>query len=107
MRHFTIALLAGAGAIFASGAIAAPMTNGMYGAKTGSDIEHVRMVCDESGRCYRSRGARRVVVQDGSYAYAPRRQYRERGYYNDGPGVGVYGGAPGVGVTIGVGRDRW
>lgn len=105
MRHFTIALLAGAGALLAGAASAAPMTNGISGAKTGSDIEHVRMVCDEYGRCYRTRGARRVVVQDDSYAYAPRR-YRERGYYNEGPSVGVYG-APGVGVSIGVGRDRW
>ncbi len=105
MRHFTIALLAGASALFAGSAIAAPMTNSISGVKTGSDIEHVRMVCDESGRCYRTRGARRVIVQDDSYAYAPRRRYRERGYYNEGPGVGVY--APGVGIGIGVGRDRW
>jgi hypothetical protein len=106
MRHFTIALLAGAGALFAGSAVAAPITNGISAAKAGSDIEHVRMVCDESGRCYRTRGARRVVVQDDSYAYAPRRQYRQRGYYNEGPSVGVYG-APGVGVSIGVGRDSW
>ncbi len=105
MRYFTVALLAGAGALLASSAIAAPVTNGISGAKTGSDIEHVRMVCDEYGRCYRTRGARRVVIQDDSYAYAPRREYRERGYYNEGPGVGIY--APGVGIGIGVGRDRW
>ncbi|HAO43867.1 MAG TPA: hypothetical protein DEA80_07615 [Afipia sp.] len=104
MRHFTIALLAGASALFAGSAIAAPITN-ISGVKTGSDIEHVRMVCDESGRCYRTRGARRVIVQDDSYAYAPQRRYRERGYYDEGPGVGVY--APGVGIGIGVGRDRW
>ena len=71
MRYFTIALLAGAGALFASGAMAAPITNGISGAKTGSDIEHVRTVCDENGRCYRSRGARRVIVQEDSHAYAP------------------------------------
>ena len=106
MRHFTIALLAGAGALLAGGAIAAPMTNGISGVKTGSNVEHVRMVCDEHGRCYRTRGARRAVVQDDSYAYAPRRQYRERGYYNEGPSVGVYG-TPGVGVSIGVGHGRW
>ena len=106
MRHFTIALLAGAGALLAGGAIAAPMTNGISSVKTGSNVEHVRMVCDEHGRCYRTRGARRVVVQDDSYAYAPRRQYGERGYYNGGPSVGVYG-APGVGVSIGVGHGRW
>ena len=106
MRHFTVALLAGAGAILASGAIAAPMTNGVSGVKTGSDIEQVRTVCDESGRCYRSRGARRVVVREDSYAYSPRREYRERRYYNDdGPSVGIR--APGVDVGIGVGRDRW
>ena len=108
MRQFTVALLAGAGAIFASGAVAAPMTNGISGVKAGSDIEHVRTVCNENGRCYRSRGARRVIVEDDSDAYAPRRgyrEYRERRFYNDGPGVGIR--APGVDVDIGVGHDRW
>lgn len=105
MRHFTVALLASAGALLASSAIAAPVMNGSSGAKAGSDIEQVRMVCDENGRCYRSRGARRVIVQDDSYAYAPRRRYRERSYYNESPGVGVY--APGIGVGIGVGGGRW
>lgn len=104
MKHFTVALLAGAGALLASSAIAAPVSNSISGARAGSDIEQVRMVCDESGRCYRSRGARRVIVQEDSYAYAPRR-YRERGYYDERPAVGVY--APGIGVGIGVGRDRW
>ena len=106
MKRFTLALLAGAGALLAGSATAAPVTNGISGVKTGSEIAHVRLVCDENGRCYR-RGARRVVVREDSYGYAPQRQYRERGYYNEGPGVGVYGGSPGVGVTIGVGRDRW
>lgn len=105
MRHFTIALLAGAGALLASSAIAAPITNGISGLTNGSDIQRVRMVCDEYGRCYQTRGARRVVVQDDSYAYAPRREYRDRRYYNESPGVGVY--APGVDVTIGAGRNRW
>jgi hypothetical protein len=79
--------------------------NGNPGAKAASDIEQVRLVCDRSGRCYQPRGARRVIVQEGSYAYAPRRHYRERGYYNESPGVGVY--APGIGVGIGVGGSRW
>ena len=40
-------------------------------------------------------------------AYAPRERYIERrGYYDDGPRVGV-GVAPGVGVSVGIGGGRW
>jgi hypothetical protein len=57
-------------------------------------------------RCWRERGARRVIVED-SYGYAPRERYIERrGYYDDGPRVGV-GVGPGVGVSVGVGGGRW
>ena len=104
MKYFTLAMVAGAGALLASSAFAAPLNMGSSGVTAGSDIEQVRTVCDEYGRCYRSRGARRVIIQDNSYGYAPRRRYYDR-RYDDGARVGV--GVPGVGVSIGVGRDRW
>ena len=48
-----------------------------------------------------------MIVED-SYGYAPRERYIERrGYYDDGPRVGVGIGGPGVGVSVGVGGGRW
>jgi hypothetical protein len=71
----------------------------------------VRLVCDDSGRCYRSRGSRRVVIQQGyddSYNYAPRERYIERrSYYDDQPRSGIGFGAPGVSIGVGVGNGRW
>ena len=108
MKKFAITLLASAGVLAAGGAFAADTflraeENGV----TNLPIVQVRMVCDEYGRCYRARGSRRVVIQQGyddSYAYAPReRYYDRRGYYDDGPRVGVGIG----GVSIGVGGNRW
>jgi hypothetical protein len=73
-------------------------------------IENVRLVCDEAGRCYRTRGGRRVVEReygDSYNYYAPRERYIERrGYYDDGPRVGIGVGPGGVGVGVGVG-PRW
>ena len=99
MNKIIISLAIGAGALFATAASAAPLSNG---------IENVRMVCNEDGRCWRERGPRRVVVED-SYGYAPRERYIERRGYDDGgydrgPSVGV--GPGGVGVGFGVG-PRW
>ncbi len=111
MRIFTIALLASAGTLFASGAFAAPMTNGYSGAKAESAIEQVRLSC-RHGRCNQSRGSRRVVVQQRygetrqyEQTYAPRERYIEqRRYYNDEPRSGVGISAPGVSVGIGTNR---
>ncbi len=67
MRTFTIALLAGVGALAAaSGAKAADIyTTSEY---TSPDlIQEVRLVCDDAGNCYRTRGGSRVIVRD-SYA---------------------------------------
>jgi hypothetical protein len=114
MKNAVISLAFGAGALFASAATAAPLSSGamMF---PDSAIENVRLVCDEYGRCYRSRSGRRVVIQQqygDSYNYVPRDRYIERrgyyggGYYNDGPSVGIGVGPGGVGVGVGVG-PRW
>jgi len=109
MKTFAIALLAGVGALAAaSGARASDIyTSSEY---TNPDlVQQVRLVCDDAGRCYRTRGGARVVVRD-SYNYMPRERYYERRTYHrdwdDGPRAGVGIRAPGVSVGVGVG-DRW
>ena len=106
MRKIAIGLLAGAGALLTGSANASDIyTTSEY---TNSDlVQQVRMVCDDSGRCYRTRGGDRVVVRD-SYNYAPRERYIEHRRYrdwDDGPRVGIR--APGVSVGVGVDNDRW
>ena len=105
MNKIVIALALGAGSLLATAASAAPLTNGIV-AVPDNGIENVRMVCNEYGRGGRERGPRRVIVED-SYGYAPRERYIERrGYYDDGPRVGIGVGPGGVGVGVGVG-PRW
>jgi hypothetical protein len=114
MRNAVISLAIGVGALVSSGANAAPLSVSPSMA-SNTNVENVRLVCDESGRCYRTRGGQRVVVERGygdSYNYAPRERYIERrgyydgGYYDNGPSVGIGVGPGGVGVGVGVG-PRW
>jgi hypothetical protein len=113
MKNVVISLAIGAGALFASAASAAPLPSGLS-TLPDSAIENVRLVCDQYGRCYRSRGGRRIVIQQeygDSYDYAPRERYIDRrgyddGYYNGGPSVGVDVGPGGVGIGFGAG-PRW
>ena len=101
MKKLAISLMAGAGALLASSAFAAPLSNGIT-ALPDSSIEQVRMVCNENGRCWRERSERRVVVRE-SYGYDRGRAYGRRGY-DDGRRDGVAIRAPGVSVGIGTGR---
>lgn len=101
MQKLAIALMAGAGALFATAASAAPLSSGMT-VLPDSNIEQVRMVCNENGRCWRERGERRVIIRD-SYGYAPRERYYERRGYEDRGGIGIR--APGV--SVGIGTDRY
>ncbi|MBN8992976.1 MAG: hypothetical protein J0H42_32475 [Rhizobiales bacterium] len=110
MKKLIVSLAIGASALLASGANAAPLSNGIA-VMPDNGIENVRMVCDEYGQCYRTRGGRRVVVEqsygDSYNYYAPRERYIERrGYYDSGPSVGIGIGPGGVGVGVGVG-PRW
>lgn len=109
MRTFTIALLAGVGALAAVGSAKA---SDLYTSSEYSNpdlLQQVRLVCDDAGNCYRSHGGARVIVRD-SYATMPRDRYYERRTYrrdwDDGPRAGVGIRAPGVSVGVGVG-DRW
>ena len=109
MRTFTIALLAGVGALAAAGGAEAAdfYTTTDY---TSPDlVQEVRLVCDDAGNCYRTRGGARVIVRD-SYNAMPRDRYYERRTYrdwDDSPRAGVGIRAPGVSVGVGVGGDRW
>jgi hypothetical protein len=72
-----------------------------------SNIQNVRMVCDENGRCWRERSERRVIIRDpgDSYGYAPRERYIERRGYGEELGGGIGFRAPGV--SVGIGTDRY
>lgn len=112
MRKIAIAFLAGSGALLAHSAMAAdsyPTAPSPIGISEVG-IEQVRLVCDDLGRCYRTK-PRRVIIDEDAYD-GPRERYIERRHYDDGPRVGVYGEprmrvAPGIGVNIGVEDDRW
>src|SRR5882757_4238997 len=74
MKNVVISFAIGVGALLSSGANAAPLSVSPS-VLPDNGVENVRLVCDEFGRCYRARGERRVVIQQGyddSYNYAPR-----------------------------------
>ena len=110
MKKFTIALAIAASAACVTAASSAPISNGRS-VVTETGVDSVRLVCDQDGRCMRTRGGPRVVVQRGydSYNYGPRERYIDRrgyddgGYYDRGPGIGIGVGPGGVGVGFG----RW
>jgi hypothetical protein len=104
MKNVIISFALSAGAIFASfAANSAPLTKGLT-MLPNDNIENVRLVCDRRGYCYRTTGARRVIVQPGyanGYGYGPG-YYSGPGYYGGGYGPGYYGGfGPGVGIGVG------
>jgi hypothetical protein len=109
MRQLAIAILAGAGALCAGSAANATDIYSSSEYSNSDLVQQVRLVCDEDGRCSRTRGGSRVIVRD-SYNYAPRERYIERRTYrdwDDGPRAGVGFRAPGVSVGVGVDNDRW
>lgn len=56
----TIVLGAFATALFASAASAAPLNPASLGSAEVANVDQVRLVCNEYGRCYRTRGPRYV-----------------------------------------------
>ncbi len=112
MKKIVIALLAGSGALLAHSAMAADIAT-MGASPIGISeprVEQVALVCDESGRCYRTR-QRRVIIEQDDDDDGPQERYIERRHYDEGPRVGVYGApgyvAPGIDVNVGVDDDRW
>jgi len=111
MRTIAIAILAGVGALSVGSAARASDIIGTTDYATPGSVQQVRMICDEDGRCYRSRGGRASVRDSYGYdqpreRYIERRTYRDRDW-DDGPRAGVGIRAPGVSVGVGVGNDRW
>ncbi|WP_018319121.1 hypothetical protein [Bradyrhizobium sp. WSM2793] len=98
----SIVLGALAAALIASSASAAPLAPAAIASTEATNVEQVRLVCDEYGRCYRTRGPRYVQrYYGGDDGYVVRRSY---GYYG-GPGYydrgyGYYGG-PSIGFSFG------
>jgi hypothetical protein len=104
MNKIAISLAVGATALFAASATAAPLTAARSVAQD-SNIQNVRMVCDENGRCWRQRHDQRVIIREprDSYGYdAPRERYIERRGYEERGGIGI--NVPGVSVGIGNGH---
>ncbi|WGR92180.1 MULTISPECIES: hypothetical protein [unclassified Bradyrhizobium] len=98
MRNLTLAALAGAGALIASGTYAA--ANEFQIRDNAPLLHQARLVCNDAGRCWHTRHDR--VIRGETYYYGPRRyyDYDDYGYYHR-PGIGVYG--PGFSFGIGPG----
>src|SRR5262245_40083914 len=98
MNKIAVSLLAGAGALFAvSTAQAAPLMPTTPSVDNG--VENVRLVCNEFGRCWRTRGPQYYYGSDAYDSY----NYYEPRYYRRHYGPGVQFNGPGVHFGIGVG----
>jgi hypothetical protein len=95
----TILSIMGVTALLASAASAAPLYPTAVGTPEASNIEQVRLVCNQSGRCWRTRGPR-VVYRNCDSGYRSYNYYGGPGYYA-GPGYGYYGGGPSIGFCVG------
>ena len=62
MSRLAISLAVGASALFATAASAAPLSADVS-VGPGSNIQNVRMICDENGRCWRQRDEGRVIIR--------------------------------------------
>jgi hypothetical protein len=99
MKNLIVAIAA-ATALLTTAAVAAPLSPAVMGAADGVSTEQVRLVCDEYGRCFRTRGPRYVQPgygyggYDRGYDRGPR--YERRGYYG--------GGGPSISFGFGGGR---
>jgi len=106
LNSLAISLAAGASALFATAASAAPLAADVA-VGPGGNIQNVRMVCNENGRCWREHGERRVIIREPgqSYGYAPGERFIERGDYDERRRSGVGFQAPGV--SVGIGTDHY
>src|SRR5258707_10613434 len=97
MKKIVLSVL-GATALLSTAAVAAPMNPAAIQSAGASNVDQVRLVCDEYGRCYRVRGPRYVQRYGDDDGYYVRRSYGyyggSPGYYGGGPGYGYYGGRP-------------
>ena len=101
MNKIAISFAAAASALLATAATAAPLIADQS-IRADSNIQNVRMVCNDYGRCWRERGERRVIRESYGY-HGPRERYIERRGYEERGGIGFR--APGV--SVGIGTDRY
>ena len=101
MKNITLALLAAAtiGAVSIGGASAMPFNN-TSAALGESHVQDVRVVCDQSGRCYNTRRAYRSSRFYDAPRYYDRPDYYNGPRYRAAPNYGYYDG-PRVGIGIG------
>jgi hypothetical protein len=95
----TILAIMGATALLASAASAAPLNSTTVGTPEASNTEQVRLVCNQFGRCWRTRGPR-YVYRNYDNGYRSYNYYGGPGYYT-GPAYGYYGGGPSFGFSFG------
>ena len=101
MKTLAITLAVCASALFATAASAAPLSVDLS-VQPDSNIQDVRLICRDNGRCVRH-GERRVIIREPreSYGYDRRRHMDRRDYRDDRRGgIGIQ--VPGV--SVGVGR---
>jgi len=105
MKSLAISLAVGASALFVTAASAAPMSADVSVRPEGN-IQNVRMVCNENGRCWREHGERRVIIREpsDSYGYARRERFEHHGWDHERRG-GVAIDVPGV--SVGIGRSHY
>jgi hypothetical protein len=105
MKRVILGFLAATAAVTV--ASAAPLNTAATGGEQASNIDPVRVVCNEYGRCWRTRGPRYITRDyddDGYYRRRSYGYYGDRGYY-DGPAYrGYSGGGPSIGFSFGTGR---
>ncbi|MGM4902071.1 hypothetical protein AB8B21_22190 [Tardiphaga sp. 866_E4_N2_1] len=99
MKMITLGVFAAA--LTASSASAAPLAPAAIASTEVTGIEQVRLVCNEYGRCYRTRGSRYVHRYYGGDGYGVRRSYGYYGRPGYDRGYGYYGGGPSVGFSFG------
>jgi hypothetical protein len=101
----TILSVIGAAALVASAASAAPLNATPVGTSDVANLDQVRLVCNEYGRCWRTRAPRYVYRSyDDDDGYYVRRSYGYYGgpsYYTGPAYGGYYGGGPSFGFSFG------
>ena len=82
----------------ATAASAAPLTAAPTSPAGLSNVDQVRLICNEDGQCWRSRGPRYIRRYDDDDVVVRRSYDYDRPYRHD------YYGGPSVGFSIGTGR---
>jgi hypothetical protein len=104
MKSLVISLAVGASALFVTAASAAPLSADLS-VRPDGNIQNVRLVCNENGRCWRERSERRVIIREPRESYGYDRGHRGYGYHDDERRGGI--GIEVPGVSVGVGTRRY